>query len=542
MNLPKTLGNVGVFWYNLGMLGTIAKPTYEELEARLAKALAEADSLKARVASLQKDNRDLAKALSGVIAELGDKKAIIKRYNLERFYSKRDSVYKDAAKAAGAKGAAPGRKRGRKKGSKSYAGMDLEKMSEGEETITLDAAEALSAAERASLVRIGEAASYLIEVVSAKIRVRKVIRPAYRTADGKIIQAPSSAPIPGSYAGPSLLADCQFSKYEMGVPEYRYRGWLSLEGLRTTSQTINGWVLGAADAESAVYDEISSSLSSSGALEAHVDETPIEMTKERSPRSGKLGKSGYMFALSADGLRKLRLYRFSKTRETFPTVDGWLKGWNGGLVVDGYSGYDRFDVEGGRTVQRCLAHARRKWADLAKVGRPGAEARCALFDEVFASERDIASRKPATPEERLAMRKGERAQSAAEALRKGMREALASSPEKSPEWMAANYFCSMEKGLMAFMEDGALTCDNNAAERCCKKVVMSRRNFLFVQSERGGQSAAVALTLIETAAANGVEPRGYLEWVLSHALEAQASPKDFLPWSPNVPESIKMGK
>jgi transposase len=526
------------------MSGTNAKPTYEELEARLAEALAEADSLKARVASLQRDNGDLAKALAGVIAELGDKKDIIKRYNLERFYSKRDSVYKDAAKAAeaGAKGAAGGKKRGRKKGSKSYAGMDLERLSKESEPITLDAAEALSESERASLVRIGEATSYLIEVARARIRVRKVVRPAYRAAGGRIIQAPSSAPIPGSYAGPSLLADCQFSKFEMGVPEYRYQGWLSIEGLHTTSQTINGWVLGAADAERPVYDEISSSLASSGALEAHVDETPIEMIRERSPKSGKLGKSGYMFALSADGARKLRLYRFSKTRETSPTVDGWLKEWNGGLVVDGYSGYDRFDVEGGMTVQRCLAHARRKWADLAKVGRPGASERCVLFDEVFASEREIASKNPKTPEERLTMRRGERAQSAAEALKKGMREALASAPEKSPEWSAANYFCSMEEGLMAFMEDGSLTCDNNAAERCCKKVVMSRRNFLFVQSERGGQSAAVALTLIETAAANGVEPLGYLEWVLSHALEAQASPKDFLPWSPNVPESIKMGK
>lgn len=526
------------------MLGTTAKPTYAELEKRLAKAVAEADSLRARVASLRKDNADLAKALSGVIAELGDKKDIIKRYSLERFYSKRDSVYKDAAKAAdsGAKSAAGGRKRGRKKGSKSYRGMDLEKASEGEETITLDAAEALTAAKRASLVRIGEAVSYLIEVMRARIRVRKVVRPAYRTEDGKIVQAPSSAPIPGSYAGPSLLADCQFSKFEMGVPEYRYQGWLSLEGLQTSSQTINGWILGAADAEKPVYDEISSSLGASGALEAHVDETPVEMTKERSPKSGKLGKSGYMFALSADGARKLRLYRFSKTRETSPTVDAWLKGWSGGLVVDGYSGYDRFEVVGGMTVQRCLAHARRKWADLAKVGRPGASERCALFDEVFASEREIASKKPATPEERLALRKGERAQRAADALRKGMEEALASAPEKSPEWMAANYFRSMEEGLMAFMEDGSLTCDNNAAERCCKKVVMSRRNFLFVQGERGGQSAAVALTLIETAAANGVEPLGYLEWVLSHALEAQASPKDFLPWSPNVPESIKMGK
>ncbi len=74
-----------------------------------------------------------------------------------------------------------------------------------------------------------------------------------------------------------------------------------------------------------------------------------------------------------------------------------------------------------------------------------------------------------------------------------------------------------------------------------------RRLVLEIRRDRprpreGGQSAAIALTLIEKATANGVEPLGYLEWVLSHGLETQASPKDFPPCPPGVPESIKMAK
>jgi hypothetical protein len=37
-------------------------------------------------------------------------------------------------------------------------------------------------------------------------------------------------------------------------------------------------------------------------------------------------------------------------------------------------------------------------------------------------------------------------------------------------------------------------------------VALGRKNYLFMGSERGGQSAAIAYTLIETAKLNGVNP------------------------------------
>jgi hypothetical protein len=43
---------------------------------------------------------------------------------------------------------------------------------------------------------------------------------------------------------------------------------------------------------------------------------------------------------------------------------------------------------------------------------------------------------------------------------------------------------------------------------------LSRKNWLFAGSERGGQAAAVAFSLIETAKLNGAEPYAYLRDVL----------------------------
>lgn len=50
--------------------------------------------------------------------------------------------------------------------------------------------------------------------------------------------------------------------------------------------------------------------------------------------------------------------------------------------------------------------------------------------------------------------------------------------------------------------NGGLEIDNNAAERAIRGMAIGRKNRLFAGSEGGGQAAAVAYTLIETAKLN----------------------------------------
>ena len=71
-----------------------------------------------------------------------------------------------------------------------------------------------------------------------------------------------------------------------------------------------------------------------------------------------------------------------------------------------------------------------------------------------------------------------------------------------------------------------------------KPMALARRNFLMVSSKRGGETVCVAMTLIETAVANGVEPLGYLNWVLSNRRDVERRPEHYLPWSENVPDEI----
>ena len=87
-------------------------------------------------------------------------------------------------------------------------------------------------------------------------------------------------------------------------------------------------------------------------------------------------------------------------------------------------------------------------------------------------------------------------------------------------------------------EEKLSTCRRYEAERLAKSMALARRNFLMVSSKRGGEAVCVAMTLIETAVANGVEPLGYLSWVLSNRRDMERHPEHYLPWSENVPDEI----
>lgn len=64
--------------------------------------------------------------------------------------------------------------------------------------------------------------------------------------------------------------------------------------------------------------------------------------------------------------------------------------------------------------------------------------------------------------------------------------------------------------LRGYLDHGILELDNNTAERSMRAIALGRKNYLFMGSERGGKSAAIAYTLIETAKLNGVDPQPWL--------------------------------
>jgi transposase len=96
---------------------------------------------------------------------------------------------------------------------------------------------------------------------------------------------------------------------------------------------------------------------------------------------------------------------------------------------------------------------------------------------------------------------------------------------------AIRYALTRLRKLRPYLDHGCLEADNNAAERAMKPIALGRKNFLFVGSEGGGKSAAIAYTLIQTAKLNGVDPQAWLTDVLGRIADHKITRIDeLLPW------------
>lgn len=86
--------------------------------------------------------------------------------------------------------------------------------------------------------------------------------------------------------------------------------------------------------------------------------------------------------------------------------------------------------------------------------------------------------------------------------------------------------------LRGYLDHGILELDNNTAERSMRAIALGRKNYLFMGSERGGKSAAIAYTLIEMAKLNGVDPQPWLTDVLARIADHKITRlSELMPWS-----------
>ena len=79
---------------------------------------------------------------------------------------------------------------------------------------------------------------------------------------------------------------------------------------------------------------------------------------------------------------------------------------------------------------------------------------------------------------------------------------------------AVNYTLGQWTELNVFCSDGAVPIDNNVSEREMKRVVLNRKNSLFVGNPRGGRTAAILASLTSTCRRHEVDPQLYLTQLL----------------------------
>ena len=126
-------------------------------------------------------------------------------------------------------------------------------------------------------------------------------------------------------------------------------------------------------------------------------------------------------------------------------------------------------------------------------------------------ERSINGR---SPEERLAVRHRDIV-SLVDDLIDWMKRERAKLPGHNEVAKAMDYMLKRIEVFTRFLADGRICLSNNAAERELRGIALGRTSWLFAGSDRGGERAAVMLTLIHTARLNDVDPQAWLADVLA---------------------------
>lgn len=385
------------------------------------------------------------------------------------------------------------------------------------------------------LRRIGEDVSEVLEVVPARLRVRRYVRPVMTCrCCGDISQAaPPPLPIPKSNAAPSLLADIALAKYDDHLPAYRQAERFAREGIDLPRSTLAEWLGRTAALLEPVTDAISSHVFEAAKL--HADDTPVPVLAPGAgkTRTGRLWVYARDDRASGDATAPAVLYRYSPDRKG-EHPQGHLAGWNGHLQADGYAGF--FALYRGSAAApakivevACWAHVRRGFFDIWKADRgPAAKDVLDRIARLYAIE-DTVRGKP--PDQRAAVREAEARPRLVE-LRTVLDDLLGKVSGKSALAKAIRYATARWTELTRYLEDGRLEIDNNIAERAMRTIAVGRRNWLFAGSDAGGGTAAAFYTLIESAKLNGHNPRVWLTRVLETIGRDQAL-TDYdalLPW------------
>lgn len=387
-----------------------------------------------------------------------------------------------------------------------------------------------------TLVRLGEDVTEVLEKIPARLKVIRHVRPRYACRQcERVFQAAAPAlPIERGRPGPGLIAHVAVSKYCDGLPLYRQSVILAREGVEIDRVTLADWIGRAAWWLAPVAQLIGATVMAQPVL--HTDDTPIRVL---APGTGKTRLARFwVYAVDqrpcAGQDPPAAFYRYSPDRRG-ERPHSHLAGFSGVLQADAFAGYEAlYRLQAGKPARiqpaACWAHARRALFEAHESTRsPIAEEALRRIQTLYAIEAEIHG-KPVL--ERQAERQA-RSKPVLEDMKGWMEEQRRRVSGKTTVGKALSYSLNRWDALTRFTGDGRLAIDNNVAERLLRGIAVTRKNFLFIGSDQGGDRAAILYTLIETAKLNGLNPEAYLAYVLDKLACGHLASKlgELLPWN-----------
>jgi len=358
---------------------------------------------------------------------------------------------------------------------------------------------------------IGAETSWQIEYTPAHFERIEHVRKKYACsqcdregAGAQIVVAEKpSSPIEKGMAGPGLLAYIVTSKYADFLPLYRLENIFERIGCEISRSTQSVWCGDVADLILPLYERMATRV-----RQSHVVLTDDTTMPKQEPGRGKT-RQARMWVYLGDESQPYNVFHFTESRKRDGPLE-FLRDYGEVLVADAYGGYN--GVVANNTIRRggCHAHARRKFIDAEKTAPEIAHEAAAFYRALYKVEKDAAA---LTPAARLSCRT-EHSRPLLESWHERLRVLHQTLLPRSPMAEAVNYSLNQWKELTLFLEDGAVPIDNNASEREMKRVVLNRKNSLFVGNARGGRTAAILSSFTATCRRHGIDPQLYLTHLL----------------------------
>lgn len=396
------------------------------------------------------------------------------------------------------------------------------------------------------LKRIGEEVSEQLDIIPAKVRVLRHIRPKYacpgcegvedESATVRIAPVPPQI-IPKSICSSGLLAQIMTGKFIDHMPFYRQEKQFLRLGVEISRSSMCNWAMKAAQSCQPLLNLLQDEVISGTYI--NIDETTLQVLREpgRSPTS----KSYMWIFRRGDPDKPVLIYQYHPTRSG-NVARTFLDDFRGTVQTDGYGGYDFLDhIQEIRHIG-CWAHCRRKFMDVIKA--QGKKRKTGSADKALSTIKKLYQLEKKGRRDNLSVQeiyqmRQDQAKPILDDFKEWLVKRSTQTPPKGLLGKAISYTLKQWDRLAGYIEDGHLSPDNNAAENSIRPFVVGRKNWLFSGTPEGAEASALLYSLIETAQANKLEPYGYLRYIFE-MLPLASSLEDYealLPWNV-IPEQV----
>jgi transposase len=231
---------------------------------------------------------------------------------------------------------------------------------------------------------------------------------------------------------------------------------------------------------------------------------------------GKGIKTGRLWVSIGDHDHPYTVYTYTPDRSAAGPRE-IFRGFRGYLQADAYSAYDGLYTSGAIVEVGCLMHARRKFHEARTSDPRRSHQALAWIRLLYDVEGDVKGHETVDYEAFAALRHRVRAERSRPIFEKFHEWLEAERPKvlpKSPIGEAIQYALNHWEALKRPLEAGFLELDNGACERAFKPVALGRKNWLFAGSDKGGQTAAILMSLCTTCKDLRIDPQAYVRDVL----------------------------